>query len=66
MELHLLTGPDSELNNSEIGDRCFCSYSMMDCLQLPQGAAGELIPSLDDDAQIAIVFTAIPGYLAPA
>ena len=66
MELHLYMGPVSELNNSEIGDRCFCSYSIMDCLQLPQGAAGETVPSLEEEAQIAMVFTATPGYFAPA
>ncbi|MEL6917275.1 MAG: cytidine deaminase [Bacteroidota bacterium] len=40
MDSHLKTSPVSPINKSTIGVFCFCSYSAMACLQLPQGAAG--------------------------
>ena len=65
-ELHFKISPVSPDIIIDIGLCCFISYSEMDCLQFPQGAAGLFTTKFLEVALMAMALMPIPGNFAEA
>jgi len=66
MDADLATLPDAPIKIISMGVFCLNSYSMMDCLQAPQGGIGTTVLSLDAVAEIANFNICVSGNFAQA